>query len=43
MEYMVDVFSSMVFMVYILLVGKCCFEDSFVLDKKVILGGCSNE
>ena len=37
MEYMVDVFSSMVFMVYILLVGKCCFEDSFVLDKKVIL------
>ncbi len=37
MEYMVDIFGGMVFLVYILLVGKCCFEESFVLDKKVLL------
>ncbi len=37
MEYMVEIFDGMVLMLYILLVGKCCFEDSFVLDKKVIL------
>ncbi len=37
MEYMVDIFDGMIFVVYVLLVGKCCFEKSFVLDRKVIL------
>lgn len=37
MEYIMDILDGMVLLLHILLVGKCCFEESFVLDKKVIL------
>lgn len=36
MEFTVDLLSNIVLAIYILLVGKCCFEESFVLDKKSI-------
>lgn len=37
MEFILDLFTEIVMTVYILLVGKCCFEESFVLDKKSIV------
>ena len=37
MECFMDLFVSIVLAIYILLVGKCCFEESFVLDKKSIV------
>ncbi len=37
MEFFTDLFVSIVLAIYILLVGKCCFEESFVLDKKSIV------
>ncbi|MBE5942810.1 MAG: GHKL domain-containing protein [Lachnospiraceae bacterium] len=37
MEFFADLFVSIVLAIYILLVGKCCFEESFVLDKKSIV------
>jgi len=37
MECLMDLFINIVLAIYILLVGKCCFEESFVLDKKSIV------
>lgn len=37
MAYGTDLFVNIVLAIYILLVGKCCFEESFVLDKKSIV------
>jgi len=37
MEFFMDLFISIVLAIYILLIGKCCFEESFVLDKKSIV------
>lgn len=37
MGFIVDLFINIVLAIYILLVGKCCFEESFVLDKKSIV------
>ncbi len=37
MEFFMDLFGNIVLAIYVLLVGKCCFEESFVLDKKSIV------
>lgn len=36
MEGIIDLFICIVIAIYFLLIGKCCFEESFVLDKKSI-------
>lgn len=37
MEFFMNLFWNIVLPIYILLIGKCCFEESFVLDKKSIV------
>ena len=37
MGFFIDLFVDVVLAIYILLIGKCCFEESFVLDKKSIV------
>lgn len=37
MEYSMDLFVDIVLIIYVLVVGKCCFEESLVLDKKSIV------
>ncbi len=36
MEFIDDFFISAVLAIYILLIGKCCFEESLILDKKSV-------
>jgi len=37
MGFFIDLFVDVVLAIYILLIGKCCFEESFVLDRKSIV------